>query len=219
MVSLAHPFSVEASVFPGDPAPEITTLFNIDPDGFYLENVNTGTHTGTHLDAPGHFIEDGRTVDELTPEEFVWTAYVVDVRDRIASEGPDFQLTQTDIETAESTQGEIPDDAMVILWTGFDALYGTEAYLGDAPGFSGETVQWLFDERGISGVGSDTFGPDATSDSDYSATYTALLNNGVTLPGVANIDTLYPDGGIIIAPAVPLANGSGYQVNPLACLN
>ena len=50
-----------------------------------------------------------------------------------------------------------------------------------APGFSGDAVQWLFDRRHISGVGSDTFGPDASSDANFDATFTALSNDGLRL--------------------------------------
>lgn len=217
MSRLGHPFDSNASIFPGDPAPDIDVVFTVENDGFLLENVNTGTHTGTHIDAPIHFIEGGRSVDQLDATEFVWPAFVIDVRDRMAAEGPDFQLTKRDIRQAERHQGRIAPGSMVIIQTGFDAFYGTDAFLGDAPGFSADAVQWMFDKRDIGGVGSDTFGPDATSDADFGATYTALLNDGVSLPGLNNLDAMSPNGDIIIAPAVPLTNGSGYQVDPLAC--
>ncbi len=217
MTRLAHVLSADSSVFPGDPSPHIEVVFTVDPDGFLLEEIETGTHTGTHLDAPGHFINGGRTVDELDAEEFVWPAYVIDVRDRMAAEGPDFQLSVDDVRAVERRQGRVPRNAMVIIQTGFGEFFGTEAYLANAPGFAGETVQWLFDRRRIGGVGSDTFGPDATIDELFDATYTALLNDGVALPGLNNVDSLAPNGDLIIAPAVPLIDGSGFQVEPLAC--
>lgn len=217
MSRLGHPFDGNASVFPGDPAPAITIVFTVADDGFLLESVETGTHTGTHLDAPIHFIEGGRSVDQLEASEFVWPAYVVDVRGRMATEGPNFQLTKKDVKDYEKDNGKIPKGALVIIQTGFDAYYGTPAFLGDAPGFSGAAVQWMFNARKIGGLGSDTFGPDATSDPNFDATYTALLNDGVTVPGLNNLDSLNRRGDIIIASAVPLTNGSGYQVDPLAC--
>ncbi len=218
MTRLGHVFDESASVFPGDPAPSIDIVATVEDDGFLVEQVDTGTHTGTHLDAPGHFILGGRTVDELDATEFVWPAYVIDVRDRIAAEDDDgFQLTIQDVREYERRHGRIRRGSMVIIQTGFDAFFGTDAFLGDAPGFAGAAVQWMVDHRGIDGVGSDTFGPDATSDALFDATYTILLNDGVALPGLNRVDSLATKGDLIIAPAIALADGSGYQVDPLAC--
>ncbi|MEE9416115.1 MAG: cyclase family protein, partial [Acidimicrobiales bacterium] len=152
MTRLGHVLSEDSSIFPGDPSPEITIDFTIAEDFFLLETIKTGTHTGTHFDAPGHFIEGGRTVDELDATEFVWPAYVIDVRDRIESEGADFQLTKTDIRRYERENGRIKKRSLVIIYTGWDELFGTDAYLEDAPGFSGDAVQWMFDRRGINGL-------------------------------------------------------------------
>lgn len=219
MSRLGQVFSESASVFPGDPAPQIEIVATVEENGFLVEQVTTGVHTGTHLDAPGHFILGGRTVDELAAEEFVWPAYVIDVRQRMAdpATADDFQLTIDDIRDVERSQGRIPEGAMVIIQTGFEEFYGTDAYFGDAPGFSGDAVQWMVDRRGIGGVGSDTFGPDASSDFDFAATYTILDNDRVALPGLANLDSLHPNGDIIFAPTLALEDGSGFMTDPLAC--
>lgn len=219
MTRLGHVFDETASLFPGDPAVQIDVLNTIPVDFFLLENVSTGTHTSTHIDAPGHFIEGARTIDELRAEEFVWPVYVIDVRDRMAAEGPDFQLTIEDIEAWEDENKKInKDGGLVIIQTGFETKFGTAAYVDDvAPGFSGAAVQWLFDERNISGVGSDSLGPDASTDELFDATFTALANDGISMPGLRNVDSLNTHGDIIIASAVALRDGSGYQVDPLAC--
>jgi kynurenine formamidase len=218
MSRLGHELNEGASVFPGDPSPHIELATTIPNDGYQVELITTGVHTGTHLDAPGHFIEGGRTVDELDASELVWPAYVIDVRARMASEADDgFQLTQSDIEDYEDDHGRIPSGAMVILRTGFDAFYGTPAFLDSAPGFSGDAVQWMVDSRDIGGIGSDTFGPDATSDADFSATFTILSNDRVALPGLNRLDRLSITGDILLAPTVALSDGSGYQTDPLAC--
>lgn len=218
MSRLSHVFDENASIFPGDPAPSIRIAATIETDGFLVEEVTTGVHTGTHLDAPGHFILGGRTVDDLLASELVWPAYVIDVRSRMRGTPADgFQLTVNDIRQYERRNGRIPSGAMVIIQTGFDRLYGTEAYLGDAPGFAGDTVDWLVANRDIGGVGSDTFGPDATSDANFDATFSILEADRVALPGLANLDSLSISNDIIMTGAVRLANGSGYQVDPLAC--
>jgi kynurenine formamidase len=216
---LGHVFDENASVFPGDPSPHITLAATIEANGFKVEEVTTGTHTGTHLDAPGHFIAGGRTVDQLAGTELVWPLYVIDVRQRMAAAADDgFQLSVADIRAYEKQNGKIKNGSMVVIRTGFDAFFGTPAFLDAAPGFSGAAVQWMVDQRNIGGIGSDTFGPDATSDADFSATFTILNNNRVALPGLNNLESLQVKGDIIMAPTVALRNGSGYQTDPLGCL-
>ena len=217
MSHLSHVFDENASIFPGDPAPSITIVNTIPVDFFLLESVTTGTHTSTHFDAPRHFVTNGRSVDQLRPDEFIYPAYRIDVRERMVNEGPNFFITAADIQAYEDDHGDIEEGSLVIVHTGFDQLFGTSAFLGAAPGFSGDAVQWMFDERSIKGLGSDTFGPDASMDFNFLATDTALRNDGVAIPGLANLDSLAVKGDILMAPAVRLRDGSGYQVNALAC--
>jgi kynurenine formamidase len=219
MARLGHIFDQNASIFPGDPSPTITIVATIPVLGFLVEEVKTGTHTGTHLDSPGHFITGGRTVDQLAAEEFVWPAYVIDVRARMATTADDgFQLSIADIKAYEKQNGKIKNGSMVIIRTGFDQFFRTPAFLDAAPGFSGAAVQWMVDQRKIGGIGSDTFGPDATSDTAFDATYTILNNNKVALPALNNLQALQVKGDIIMAPTVALRAGSGYQTDPIACL-
>jgi kynurenine formamidase len=217
MARLGHVFDANASIFPGDPAPEITIVNTIDVDGFLLERVTTGTHTGTHLSAPGHFIAGAPTVDQLPASDFAWPAYVIDVRTRTAAD-PDFQLTVADVRKYERQVGKIPAGAMVILYTGFQDRWATPGYLDTAPGISAAAVKFLFAQRGIKGVGSDTFGPDASSDVDFEASTEVYSNGGVTIENIANLDQLHLTGDLIIAPTTALAAGSGFLTDPLGCL-
>jgi kynurenine formamidase len=219
LVRLGHVFDKDASVFPGDPAPMITLATTIEANGFQVEEVKTGTHTGTHIDAPGHFIAGAKTIDQFTAEELVWPAYVINVRARMAAVADDaFQLSIADIKAYEQQNGKIKKGSMVIIRTGFDQFFRTPAFLDAAPGFAGAAVQWMVDQRKIGGIGSDTFGPDATSDADFSATYTILAAGKVALPGLNNLASLQVKGDIIMAPTVALRAGSGYQTDPMGCL-
>lgn len=214
---LSHVLNENASIFPGDPETSIEIFANVADDGYLVEDLSVATHTGTHLDAPGHFIEGGRTVDQLDATELIWPAYIIDVRDRMEAEGADFQLTKADIKAYEDENGRIKKGSMVIIRTGLAEAFGTDGYFAESPGFSGASVQWLVDKRKVGGIGSDNFGPDATSDELYDATYTILANDKVALPGLTNLDSMNVTGDIIMAAPIRLENGSGFQVNPIAC--
>ncbi len=109
MSRLGHVLDENASVFPGDPCQTSKSSPPFRNYGYLVELVHAGTHTGTHIDAPGHFIEGGRTIDDLDAAEFVWPAYVIDVRPRMKATGHDaFQLRRTDILQYERRWGTHP---------------------------------------------------------------------------------------------------------------
>jgi kynurenine formamidase len=217
MARLSQVLTTTAPIFPGDPVPAIDINNTIAADGFLVEKVTFGTHTGTHLSAPGHFIEGATTVDDLPASSFVFPAYVIDIRARTAAD-PDFQLSVAEVKAYERQVGSIPKGALVILYTGFQARWPGESYSDTAPGISEAAVNWLFSARRIKGVGSDTFGPDASSDTDFAASTAVYTNGGVTIENMAGLDQLHKRGDIVMAPTVRLVDGSGYQNDPIACL-
>lgn len=233
MSRLGHEFNEQMSIFPGDPAIHISDEYTIAVDFFKVEDIDTGAHAGTHLDVPAHFIDGGRTVEELAAEEFVWPAYKIDVRGMTFT---DNFVEVSDIAAYEDEHGKIEKGSLVILQTGAEAYFGLggpgDTYAVDAddnahntddlfgfvnPGFSGAAVQWLFDERDIDGVGSDAYGPDAATDGDFDATYTTLDNDGVVLVAIANLDSVNVNKDVIMASTVALSDGSGFSTDPIAC--
>ncbi len=229
MTRLGHPFNEEMTVFNFDPAVHIELEYTVDSAGFLVEDIDLGSHAGTHLDAPAHFIEDGRTVDDLRADEFVWPVYKIDVRDMDLTDG---LLEWSDIRRYENRNGRIKAGSLVVLQTGAEEFWGAEEVIADGDdnaanvddfftfdnaGFSGDAVQKLFDRRRIDGIGSDAYGPDAASDGEFLATYTALKNDGVALVALANLDSVTPTGDVIIASVVALEHGSGFSTDPIAC--
>ena len=233
MTRLGHAFDENTSVFPGDPAIHISDEYTVAVDFFKVEDIDTGAHAGTHIDVPAHFIEGGRTLDDLAAEEFVWPAYKIDVRDM---ELENNQLSADDIKQYELENGRIKRGSLVIIQTGAEEFFGLDGigddynvdgddnadntddlFAFDNPGFSGAAVQWLFDERRIDGVGSDAYGPDAANDELFDATFTALANDGIALVALANVDSLSVHSDVIVASAVNLTDGSGFSTDPLAC--
>lgn len=186
-------------IFPGDPEFTVETFSTIPADGFLLERITSlGTHTGTHVSAPAHFIEGAPALSQLDESWTLMPLVVLDVRARIASGGGDFVIGVGELRRFERRHGRIPSGGCVLLLTGFSSRYTPDVgpgpaddYFDPAPGFAGAAVAWLFDRRGIKAVGSDTFGPDATSDVDFVATSTALGRGGITVenvgPGLARM--------------------------------
>ena len=132
MTRLGHVMAEDMTLFAFDPAVHIENEYTVAEDFFLVEDIDTGSHAGTHLDVPAHFIEGGRTVDELAPEEFVWPVYKIDVRG-MTFDG-DIPFVEIEhIQAYEREHGPIPrTGALVVLQTGAEAFWGAEVVAQDA---------------------------------------------------------------------------------------
>ena len=194
-------------LYPGDP-PLTSEVFvdtrspAHDDGGYLLERITSlGTHTASHISAPVHFIIGGRRLSQLDEDFTLMPLAVIDVRDRIASHGPNFTVTPAQVQSWERHHGRIPPAGCVLLLTGYADLFAegsgeNSPYITtSAPGFAGETVNWLFAARSIIATGSDTLGPDATMDAALQATTRTLFHGGITLENVGSeLTTMRPHG-------------------------
>ena len=118
LVSLSHLNDPATTpIFPGDPEFILETAATVPVDGYYLQYVKQGEHTGTHWGAPAHFKQGGRTADQLSPEDLFLPAVKIDIRARAAADA-DYAVTVADLRAFERRQGPIPRGAAIILWTG-----------------------------------------------------------------------------------------------------
>jgi kynurenine formamidase len=212
-------------LFPGDPAFAIRTVFTVPQDGYYLEAVREGTHTGTHYSAPCHFHRGAPCMDDLSASDLVLPAVVVDVRDEVAAD-PDHRVGISDLVAWEDEFGPMPSGAAVLLLTGCDAYWargaedGVPNYFncgsglpGDhQPGFSRNAVRWLV-ETGVLGetgaLGTDTFGPDPSSDAAFMPTWLTLRRHRVTIENLTNLEALPPVGAWVVLGSPRNVDGSG----------
>jgi kynurenine formamidase len=202
-------------VFPGDPAFTLTTVFTVPEDGFYLQYLREGEHTGTHYSAPCHFHQGERCADQLAAADFVRPAVVVDVRRQAASDA-DYEVSVTDLRRFERRHGRIPRGAAVIAWTGWQDRWGTPAYLNyDAqgnvhqPGFSLAAARWLLRERGLGAIGTDTFSPEAATDTEFRVSSLVLHGHRMTLENLAGLQQMPPTGGFLVVGGPRNRAGSG----------
>jgi len=80
IVDLSLPLGEDTPLYPGDPEVKIRPWAFIERDGYYMNVLKLGEHSGTHVDAPAHFIPGGKTVDEMPLEKFMGEGLVLDVR-------------------------------------------------------------------------------------------------------------------------------------------
>ena len=221
-VDLTHTFTEGFPVYAFDP-PSRRTLVTVEDNGFYAQEWTFGEHSGTHIDAPGHFIAGGRLSPDLTPRELIAPAVVIDISNRAAT-NPDAVVTPNDLVAFERRHGRIPRDALVFMYSGWETrVNDPDAFKNPDssgtfhfPGFGIEAANWLLANRDIAGIGVDTLsldnGPSQTFD-----VHLAIL--GADLYGVenlANLSRIPPRGATAFVGLIPWEDGSGGPARVLA---
>lgn len=216
VASLSHSNSPDTPVWPGNPSFAMETVVTIENDGFYANVLTCHEHTGTHMDAPAHFITDGATVDQLDPAQLVAPLAVIDVTAQ-AEADVDYGLAVDDLLAWEAEYGTLPAGAFVAMHSGWAArIDDAEAFVNlDAdgvmhyPGFSPEAAAFLIEERSIVGIGSDTLSQDPGNSTDFGTHVTILGAGRYGVEGVANLDTVPASGAMVVLGAPNHQHGSG----------
>jgi kynurenine formamidase len=191
-------------------------------------NIHTGEHTGTHVDAPAHWVtgRDGATVDQITLTRLIGPAVVVDATDEVAADS-DFVLEPEHLLSWEERHGRVPDGAWLLLRTGWSARAHDEAAFLNAdeqgphtPGPSVAAARWLAEERSITGFGVETVGIDSGSagamDPAFPAHYFLLGADMYGLTQLQNLDRLPVTGAMLIVTPLPIVGGTGSPARVVA---
>jgi kynurenine formamidase len=236
VIDLTQPLSESTPViqlpppFANTPALSRTELSHFDDRGpaWAWYTLELGEHTGTHLDAPIHWItgREGADVASIPPTSLVGPAVVIDKTAETEAD-PSYLLTVEDLEAFEAEHGRIPDRAWVLLRTGWGSRAQDQvAFLNVGehgpvtPGPTVEAAQWLAGERPISGFGVETVGIDAgaagTMDPPFPV-HNLLLGAGrLGLTQLANLDLLPITGALIVVSPLKLVGGTGSPARVLA---
>ncbi len=222
VIDLTIPLGEGIVMWPGAPAPEAETLVTVAHDGYFARRVSFFEHSGTHFDAPCHFIEDQTTVDKVPVDSLVRPVAVIDISGRIGTDA-DAELSLEDVQTFEKGNGRIPDGAAVLLRTGWEEFNHDEFRYAGAPGdlrfpgFGVEAAQFLVAERKIAGLGTDTLGIDPGAATHFPVHSQVTHPKGIWhLENLQNLKLLPPLGAWIVVGVLPLVGGSGSPARVIA---
>jgi len=179
IIDLTHPLQPDISVYPGDEAPVITTTATIGLDGYRTKRLTVSTHSGTHIDAPAHLMPRAKTLDQFPASHFQGRAVVVDCRD-----------VQGEISRRYLEPLITPLDAeFILLLTGWDRHWRTEAYLTGFPVLSVQTAEWM---AGLSlkGIGLDAISIDHPDSSQLPNHRHFLGKDIVIIENLANLASI-----------------------------
>jgi len=220
MVDLSVLIQPGMDVFPGDPPFRFSTAAEIARDGCNVRDLSLGTHTGTHIDVPRHFLADGAAVDAIPPDRFAGPAVFADVSAMVEQSGV------IDLKALPMPLPE-PGDFLV-LYTGWEARRGTPGFFSGLPRFAPGTAEWLA-LRGIGLLGTDmptvlavVTPPQASYDAagvgeEASRMHRSLLSRDILiLEGLINLQPLCGRRLTLFALPLRLAGADGSPVRAVA---
>lgn len=202
---------------------------DFDDDGPFWgwNNIHTGEHTGTHLDAPVHWASgrDGHSVDTIPPARLLGPAVVLDLSAEVAAD-PDFLLEPEHLEQHVAEHGPLPEGAWLLFRTGW-SRFGSDpvafANADDAgphtPGVSVAGAEWLA-ASSISGFGVETVGIDAGQaggmEPAFPVHYHLLGADKYGITQLQNLDQLPTTGAVVVVAPLPIVGGTGSPARVLA---
>jgi kynurenine formamidase len=199
---------------------------------WYWNNFSCGEHTGTHFDAPVHWISGkdlpDNATDSISPQRFIGPAFVIDCS-REAAEDADFLLTRDFILKWETQHGRIAPQSWVLMRTDWSKRHDPAAYQNydeegqHTPGPDVEAVKFLVAERDVLGFGTESIGTDAGQAyhlrPPYPCHYYMHGAGRYGLQCLTNLDQLPPTGALVIAAPLKIRNGSGSPLRALALVH
>ena len=214
-VDLTHELYPDFPTYFGEPQLTVTPAFTFAADGFNGNTWTLAEHTGTHMDAPLHFSEDGQSVAEVPVGHLVVPLSVIDIRDKAVGD-PDAQVTPDDITAWKAQNGPLPDGGCVAMNSGWDAHVATAKFRNAGsdgtmhfPGFHLEAAQMLMEESTTIGIGVDTLSLDYGPSGDFATHYAWLPTNRWGLEALANLGALPAAGATLIVGAPKVRAGTG----------
>jgi kynurenine formamidase len=225
-VDLTHAFDSQIPHWKGFPEMGRTVLFDYDKDGFRAEEICHVGQWGTHIDPPAHFHKGKRTVEDIPADEMLLPLVVIDVHDKVAK-NPDYTLSMDDVRRWEKKHGAIPAGAFVAMRTDWSKRWPNSDKMRNAgpdgvthyPGWSMETLKYLYETRKITASGHETSDTDpgiqAFKD-DFSLESYILGLNHWQIEFLAALDQVPEAGAIVMVSWPKLKAGSGFPARVIA---
>ncbi len=209
-IDLTLTISENLPSFPGSPVPKFIPWAKIKTDGYNLELLFLSSHSGTHMDAPFHFIKDGLKIHQIDANRFVRDAVILKLK-----KGPNQSITKKDIIQFEKKFGKIPNDATIIIATGWYKNLTKKTYFEKNPGLSSSAADYLSSKK-INLVGIDSPSIDVGSNKEFSVHKILSKNNIIIVENLANLEKIQNAKFRLIALPLKLKDATGSPIRAIA---
>jgi arylformamidase len=210
IIDLSHSINNNISVYPGTAQPQIKQLSTVQHEGFAEMSLVLNSHHATHIDAPYHMIEGGKTLDQFAPDKFTGTAFVIDCRA--------LNQKEISIDLLQAHARELEQVDFVLFCTGSSKKWSTPLYLSDYPVLSTAAATWL-SQLPIKGVGFDAISPDEIDSLHYTNHKILLGKELIIIENLTNLDQLTGEIFQLICLPLKIENADAAPARAVAILN
>jgi len=210
IIDLTLTVSDEIPTFPGSPQPSFIPWENVKEDGYNLELLFLSTHTGTHMDAPYHFLEKGAKIHEISLKKLVSETVLIKSKKKDGE-----SITKTDIQKFEKKHGKIAGFSSVIFYTGWQRNLQKKYYFTKNPGLSVSAAKYLASKK-INLVGIDSPSIDLGTDSKFSVHQIFAKKGMLIVENLANLEKIKSSKFHLVVLPLKLKNATGSPVRAIA---
>jgi len=210
IIDLTLTVSDEIPTFPGSPQPSFIPWENVKEDGYNLELLFLSTHTGTHMDAPYHFLEKGAKIHEISLKKLVSEAILIKSKKKNGE-----SITKIDIQKFEKKHGKINNFSSVIFSTGWQRNLQKKYYFTKNPGLSVSAAKYLASKK-VSLVGIDSPSIDLGTDSKFSVHQIFAKKGMLIVENLANLEKIKSSKFHLVVLPLKLKNATGSPVRAIA---
>jgi len=210
IIDLTLTVSDEIPTFPGSPQPNFIPWENVKEDGYNLELLFLSTHTGTHMDAPYHFLEKGAKIHEISLKKLVSEAVLIKSKKKNGE-----SITKMDIQKFEKKHGKIDDFSSVIFSTGWQRNLQKKYYFTKNPGLSVSAARYLASKK-INLVGIDSPSIDLGKDTKFSVHQIFAKKGMLIVENLANLEKIKSSKFHLVVLPLKLKNATGSPVRAIA---
>ena len=196
--------------FPGSPKPQFLHWSNLKDDGYNLELLFLSSHTGTHLDAPYHFVNDGLKIHQIPPKRLLGKGILIKLR-----KNKNVAINKQDIISFEKKNGKIPEHSSVFFFSDWQKNLKKNNYFTENPGLSISATNYLVSKK-INLVGIDSPSIDLGNNKSFDVHQVLSKNNILIVENLTNLNKISTNEFNFIILPLKLKNATGSPVRAVA---
>ena len=194
-------------VFPGTKSTYFTKTGNLKTDGFRELFLKLQSHAGTHIDAPSHILEKGKSLSDFEPSQFCGTAFAM-------PHSKDNPITKVNI---QNNIDKLKKVDFLLLYSGWDQYWGESKYFEDYP-VPSKSVMKSISELNLKGIGIDSSSLDPIENSDLPNHNLILSKDIIIIENLTNLSSLVHKTFEFFCFPLHITKGDGSPVRAIARL-
>ena len=209
-IDLSLTISESIPSFPGSPKPQFIHWSNIKDDGYNLELLFLSSHTGTHLDAPYHFVKNGLKINQIPLDRLIGKAILIKLK-----KTKNTSITKLDIELFEKKNGKIPNHSSIFFFTTWQKNLKKNNYFTENPGLDASSAKYLVSKK-INLVGIDSPSIDLGKDESFRVHHILSKNNILIVENLTNLNKIQSKEFVFTILPLKIKDATGSPVRAVA---